>query len=345
MTFLQSASLLNLHLLFNQPITQSGQLSDNTLAVIDALDNMLKGAQLHFKQQDLPQWWCDYFGVKLRPEQLPLAMLTVAEELTPEMLLRYPHWLLAQPLHLALQRDTFQLDLIKLLSREDAERLLATLNQHFAQDGLIVLQGKSGQWFVGMSQALSISALLPEQVHGKLLNHVLPTGEDAGKWRRISNEIQMLLFDHPVNQAREASGLRPVSGVWLYGGAPLNSHDIASADSQLPTIWAESLLVNALAKLTHRAHCWQHICHLTALADVLAGNQPCIAVYEGLDALTIPQVDALRSALRSGALNELRITLNVGDALLQYQSTRWDIFKFWRKNHPLKETLAARGWL
>src|SRR5690606_4093503 len=37
-------------------------------------------------------------------------------------------------------------------------------------------------------------------------------------WRRLVNELQMLWFDHPVNQAREARGLRPVNSVWLYGG-------------------------------------------------------------------------------------------------------------------------------
>src|SRR5690606_18290880 len=31
--------------------------------------------------------------------------------------------------------------------------------------------------------------------------------------------LQMLWFDHPVNQAREARGLRPINSLWLYGGA------------------------------------------------------------------------------------------------------------------------------
>ncbi|NLC36555.1 MAG: hypothetical protein GX772_08965 [Alcaligenaceae bacterium] len=38
-------------------------------------------------------------------------------------------------------------------------------------------------------------------------------------WRRLVNELQMLWFDHPVNQQRESRGLRPINSVWLYGGA------------------------------------------------------------------------------------------------------------------------------
>lgn len=46
------------------------------------------------------------------------------------------------------------------------------------------------------------------------------TQDTAGRpWRRLVNELQMLWFDHPVNQAREARGLRPVNSLWMYGGA------------------------------------------------------------------------------------------------------------------------------
>ena len=58
------------------------------------------------------------------------------------------------------------------------------------------------------------------------------TQDMAGRpWRRLVNELQMLWFDHPVNQAREAHGLRPINSLWLYGGAepsrltPLPVHD------------------------------------------------------------------------------------------------------------------------
>jgi hypothetical protein len=38
-------------------------------------------------------------------------------------------------------------------------------------------------------------------------------------WRRLVNEIQMLWFDHPVNQQRYSQGQVPLNSLWLYGGA------------------------------------------------------------------------------------------------------------------------------
>ncbi len=49
----------------------------------------------------------------------------------------------------------------------------------------------------------------------------LPSGADAGTWKRWQNEIEMLLHAHPVNIAREAEGLLPANGVWFWGGGRL----------------------------------------------------------------------------------------------------------------------------
>jgi len=37
------------------------------------------------------------------------------------------------------------------------------------------------------------------------------------KWRRLQNELQMLLHDHPVNAAREARGELAINGIWFWG--------------------------------------------------------------------------------------------------------------------------------
>jgi len=58
------------------------------------------------------------------------------------------------------------------------------------------------------------------------------TQDIAGRpWRRLVNELQMLWFDHPVNRAREARGLRPVNSLWLYGGAAPSA---LTPDAQMP---------------------------------------------------------------------------------------------------------------
>ncbi|MBU6270140.1 MAG: hypothetical protein KGQ67_02445 [Betaproteobacteria bacterium] len=44
-----------------------------------------------------------------------------------------------------------------------------------------------------------------------------PAGPAARAWRRLLTEVQMGWHEHPVNQAREQTGRRPVNALWLDG--------------------------------------------------------------------------------------------------------------------------------
>jgi hypothetical protein len=58
------------------------------------------------------------------------------------------------------------------------------------------------------------------RVAGRPLDAHLPDGPRGADWRRWLTEAQMLLHVHPLNEAREARGLRPLNALWLSGGAP-----------------------------------------------------------------------------------------------------------------------------
>ncbi len=59
-------------------------------------------------------------------------------------------------------------------------------------------------------------------------------------WRRLLNEIQMTLFEHPVNQQRETAGLLPVNAVWFSGATALelnaNWQHVAGDDALLKSL-------------------------------------------------------------------------------------------------------------
>lgn len=59
----------------------------------------------------------------------------------------------------------------------------------------------------------------PELVSISTVNDWWRQDEAGRPWRRLSNELQMLWFDHPVNQARQELGQVPINSVWLFGGA------------------------------------------------------------------------------------------------------------------------------
>ena len=45
----------------------------------------------------------------------------------------------------------------------------------------------------------------------------MPTGERHPYWRKIINEIQMLMYNSPVNQGRRARAVLMANSLWLWG--------------------------------------------------------------------------------------------------------------------------------
>lgn len=74
-----------------------------------------------------------------------------------------------------------------------------------------------GRWY-GVCGALGAADWTePEAAYGRSAWDSLPRGPAAGPLRRLMNEIQMVLHDHPVNRARAAAGLPEINSVWAWG--------------------------------------------------------------------------------------------------------------------------------
>ena len=115
------------------------------------------------------------------------------------------------------------------LAPDDASALTATLNAHFATDGLVFVAPRPNQWFARSATVPAIVTRPLTAALGQPLRALLPSGPDAGKWRRWQDEIQMLLHEHPVNVARERCAQSPVNSLWLWGGGtppPANASKI-----------------------------------------------------------------------------------------------------------------------
>ena len=54
---------------------------------------------------------------------------------------------------------------------------------------------------------------------GRNIDAYQPEGGNARRWRKLSNELQMLWFEHPVNAQRERRGLPALNSLWLEGFA------------------------------------------------------------------------------------------------------------------------------
>lgn len=132
------------------------------------------------------------------------------------------YWLYAMPVHLVLQRDTFSLAAPVPLSldTDEVDALTTALNQHFVSDGLAFIWHEN-TWFLSLQTNPQINTTAPQPAINKDISAYLPTGEGATKWASFSNEIQMLLFEHPVNLTREAKRLPVINSIWCYGGGQI----------------------------------------------------------------------------------------------------------------------------
>ncbi|QNM94865.1 hypothetical protein [Chitinimonas koreensis] len=132
------------------------------------------------------------------------------------------HWLRADPVHLRPDRDRallFDASAFDLDAGEAAQ-LVAGLNALYAADGLHFLAATPTRWYLRLAEPAAIATTPLAEAAGHDIRPCLPAGPDALRWHRLLNEIQMYLYSHPVNDAREARGLLPVNSVWPWAKAP-----------------------------------------------------------------------------------------------------------------------------
>ena len=126
------------------------------------------------------------------------------------------YWLFATPVHLILQRDSFSMAEPLSLTTSEHESLITTLNTHFKADDLQFYQHEKA-WFLRIKNDPQINTVAPQTVIHRDIQAYLPTGPGAAKWAQLSNEIQMLLFEHPVNIVRDNAKQLTINSIWFYG--------------------------------------------------------------------------------------------------------------------------------
>lgn len=72
-------------------------------------------------------------------------------------------------------------------------------------------------WYARNPAFAGLSCFSLDLAMGRDITDLQPEGPGAGDARRLQNEVQMLLYTHPVNQAREASGKPTINTFWLSG--------------------------------------------------------------------------------------------------------------------------------
>jgi hypothetical protein len=262
-------------------------------------------------------------------------------------------WMRADPAHLRLNRD--ELILVPAaafgVSSAEAEQLAETLNRHFA--GELAFYPLSGErWCVRVEgiPADGLRTKSPAEVAGRDINRHLPSGEGSMRWHGLLNEIQMVLHEHPVNEAREARGEPAVNSVWLWGAGRMPE----GLNATFQSVTADDALAPGFAQaagLRHRALPPNAGDWLERLPEdgrqlvVLDTLRLPFALgdFEGWR-LRIEELEArwfapLVAALKSGRVGMVTVCVPDGADLRAFESTRNDLRHFWKRAKPLLHSL------
>ena len=129
------------------------------------------------------------------------------------------HVAMADPLQLA-------------LTPRDAETLFLAMQPYFAEDGITLFVPAPGQpstrWLAHGAVFAGLPTASLTRVAGHTVDPWLPRQPQAQPLRRLQNEMQMLLYTHPVNDLRTSFHLSAVNAFWVSGTGTLHASDAAA---------------------------------------------------------------------------------------------------------------------
>jgi hypothetical protein len=147
-------------------------------------------------------------------------------------------WAFITPCHWAMGREhatlTDPADLA--ITAEEAHTLRSAMQPYFETEGITLHPGTPGRWLAEGEVFRTLPTASLDRVLGRNVDAWLPDKTTAGSLRRLQNEMQMLLYTHPLNDTRSANRQRTVNSFWISGSGALSERDTAAvATQQAPT--------------------------------------------------------------------------------------------------------------
>jgi hypothetical protein len=142
-------------------------------------------------------------------------------------------------------RELHLLEHAPALADDEAAALREDILPSLQERGFSLWAGGAGRWYVASEREYAFTAASPAVAGTGRIRDELPGGPDAGLFRALGNEIQMLWHDHPVNRFRAERGLPPVNSVWFWGGGRAETGP-ATGGQRLPPLHADDPLLTGL---------------------------------------------------------------------------------------------------
>lgn len=170
-------------------------------------------------------------------------------------------WAFLSPCHWQVGMDRLTMSGPELpdLSEAESRALLATVQPYLIEDGLTLHYDQPTRWLAHGRLLRDLPSASLDRVLGQSLIEWMPRVAALADWRRLQNELQMLLYEHPVNEARQARGAQLINSFWLSGTGHLPT-ERTPAPEPGPLQVIETLRTPALAQdWAAWAQAWQAV--------------------------------------------------------------------------------------
>ncbi len=129
-------------------------------------------------------------------------------------LLTPAHW------HLGTEQVSLADPAALLLDEAESHAFYDAVAPLFTSEGFLIHWGAPLRWYLAHESLAELPTASLDRVIGRNVDRWLPDAPQARLLRRLQNEVQMLLYTHPLNAAREARGQIAVNSFWLSGCGP-----------------------------------------------------------------------------------------------------------------------------
>ncbi|WP_322991967.1 hypothetical protein [Limnohabitans sp.] len=152
------------------------------------------------------------------------------------------------------------------LSDEESQQLLQAMQPFLQEDGLQVTWHSALLWHAQGRLLAELNTASLDRVIDQNVKDWMPDHPAARPLQRLQSEMQMLLYNHPVNDARDARRQHTVNAFWLHGAGTLPEGTRVTAQ---PVTLATDLRPSALHGNEQAwRQAWQKL-DATAVAELL----------------------------------------------------------------------------
>ena len=109
------------------------------------------------------------------------------------------------------------------LDGDDSRALLEVMAPYFAGDDITLEYQAPLRWLARGDIFRTLPSASLDRVCGRTIDPFMPRGDPGRPLRRLQQEMQMLLYTLPLNEARQRGGLLPVNSFWVSGTGALRA--------------------------------------------------------------------------------------------------------------------------